>query len=293
VGVYVNQVGSCLGAGIAPRRRSRQRHRAAAESIRGKDGAQWARRKRPRRAAAAIEGTLVSITELLTLAQAQAQAVLSSPKDIVAYLAAALAASFVIGAAFVKTMIPLRWLAVASNLGFVVYGALHPQYLTLLISAVLLPINIHRARQMMRLTRRVKAAESASDLSGLWLRPYMKTRKLKKGTVLFHKGDLADHLYCLVDGQIELTEIGVMLEPGKIFGEIAFFAPDKQRTHTARCVEASTVLMVDENTLKQLYFQNPSFGFHLIGLVAGRLSQDVRRIEKRFAGTAAPQHPSH
>jgi hypothetical protein len=235
----------------------------------------------------------LSIAELLTLAQTQATAVLSSPKEIVAYLAGLLAATFVIGAAFVKTMIPLRWLAVAGNVAFVVYGALHPQYLSLVISAVLLPINIYRARQMMHLTRRVKAAEIASDLSGLWLRPYMRPRKLKKGTVLFHKGDLADHLYCLVDGQIELEDIGVMLEPGKIFGEIAFFAPDKRRTHTARCVASGTVLMVDEATLKQLYFQNPSFGFHLIGLVAGRLSEDVRRIEKRFSGSNEPVPPQH
>jgi CRP-like cAMP-binding protein len=121
----------------------------------------------------------------------------------------------------------------------------------------------------------------------------MKPRKLKKGTVLFQKGDEADRLYCLVDGEIELAEIGVMLEPGKVFGEIAFFAPDKRRTHTARCVTECTVLSVDEETLKQLYFQNPSFGFHLIGLVAGRLSQDVRRIERRFSGSDDPKLPSH
>ena len=235
----------------------------------------------------------MSIAELLLLLQQHAMAVLASPKDIAAYLAGGLAASFVIGAAFVRTMIPLRWLAVAGNLGFVIFGALRPQYLTLFVSAVLLPINIHRARQMMRLTRRVKAAEVASDQSGLWLRPYMKPRKLTADTVLFRKGDLADHLYCLVDGKIELDDIGVTLEPGKIFGEIAFFAPDKRRTHTARCVGECTVLMVDEATLKQLYFQNPSFGFHLIGLVAGRLSEDVRRIEKRFSGSDVAVPPQH
>jgi hypothetical protein len=234
----------------------------------------------------------VSFAELLSLAQAQVLAVLVSPRDLIAFVAGGLAASFVISAAFVRTMIPLRWLAVAGNMGFVVFGALRPQYLTLFVSAVLLPINIHRARQMMRLTRQVKAAEVASDQSGLWLRPYMKLRQLKPGTVLFRKGDLADHLYCLVSGQIELDDIGVMLEPGKIFGEIAFFAPDRRRTHTARCVGECTVLMVDEATLKQLYFQNPSFGFHLIGLVAARLSQDVRRIEERLDAIGRPAPPA-
>ena len=233
----------------------------------------------------------MSIVELLTQAQQHALEVLSSPKDVVAYLAGGLAASFVIGAAFVRTMIPLRWLAVAGNLGFVVFGALHPQYLTLFVSAVLLPINVRRALQMMRLTRRVKAAEAAGDHSGLWLRPYMKSRRMKPDTVLFRKGDLADHVYCLAEGQIELVEIGVRLEPGMIFGEIAFFAPDRRRTLTARCVGPCTVLMIDEVTLKQLYHQNPSFGFHLIGLVVGRLSQDVRRIEQRLAEVQSAPPP--
>ena len=234
------------------------------------------------------------MAELAALALAHVQAVLASPRDVVAYLAGALAASFVIGSAFVRTMIPLRWLAVAGNIGFIVYGALHPQYLTLFVAAVLLPINVWRARQMMRLAHRVRSVDASGDLIGLWLRPYMKARKLKAGTVLFRKGDLADHLYCLVEGRIELVEIGVQLEPGKIFGEIAFFAPDRRRTLTARCVSACTVLTIDEITLKQLYHQNPGFGFHLIELVAGRLSQDVRRVEQRIAelraGAPPPQH---
>lgn len=235
----------------------------------------------------------MSMAELLALAQAKLAATLESPREIVAYLAALAAAAFVVAGALVRTMIPLRWLAVGGNLGFVIFGALRPQYTTLLVSALLLPINVYRARQMMRLTRRVRAAELSSDMTGLWLRPYMKPRKLKAGTVLFRKGDEADHLYCLVDGAIELAEIGVRIEPGKIFGEIAFFAPDKRRTFTARCVEAATVLSIDEETLKQLYHQNPAFGFHLIALVAGRLSEDVRRIEKRFSGSDAAQPPQH
>jgi CRP/FNR family cyclic AMP-dependent transcriptional regulator len=233
----------------------------------------------------------VSIAELLTQLQAHLAATLDSPRDIVAYVAGGLAASFVIGAAFVRTMIPLRWLAVAGNVGFIIFGVLHPQYLTLFVAAVLLPINVRRALQMMRLTRRVKAAELGSDQTGLWLRPYMKPRRLRPGAVLFRKGDEADHLYCLVDGQVELVEIGLRLEPGKIFGEIAFFAPDRRRTLTARCVEAATVLSIDEVTLKQLYYQNPGFGLHLMGLVAGRLSQDVRRIEQRLAELRASLPP--
>ena len=38
-------------------------------------------------------------------------------------------------------------------------------------------------------------------------------------------------------------------------------------------------LCIDESTVKQLYFRNPKFGFEMVGLVAGRLSADVGRLQ--------------
>jgi len=231
----------------------------------------------------------LSFEQLAALVTLNVAAALSSPLSILAYLAAGLGISLVVVSAFVKTMIPLRWLAVGSNVGFLIYGALHPAIIPLLIAATLLPINVYRAAEMMRLTRRVTQAQSSSDLSGLWLRPHMKAKRYKAGTTLFHKGDQADRLYLLADGRIELADIGKILEPGKIFGEIAFFSPSRRRTHTARCVENCTILSIDESTVKQLYYQNPSFGFHLIGLVAGRLSQDIERMQNERTAAAAAE----
>ena len=72
-----------------------------------------------------------------------------------------------------------------------------------------------------------------------------------------------------------------------MFGEIAFFAPDRRRTSTARCVTPSTVFSIDEATFKQLYFQNPDFGLEIVRLIAGRLSADVRELQaKALAGNA-------
>jgi CRP-like cAMP-binding protein len=84
---------------------------------------------------------------------------------------------------------------------------------------------------------------------------------------------------------IELAETGREIEPGSIFGEIALFSPDRRRTHTARCVEDCTVLSIDESTVKPLFHQNPAFGFHLIGLVAARLSDDVERVTGQLSQT--------
>ena len=217
---------------------------------------------------------------------------LDTPQGILALTSVAIAGALVMAASFVKTMIPLRWLAVGSNLGFLCYAALAPSPPMLALHAVLLPINLWRVAEMIRLTRRVKAAAGSRDSSGLWLRPYMRRRRRPAGYVLFKQGDPADHLYLLASGRIELLEIGVVLEPGRVFGEIAFFAPDRRRTFTARCIEPCEVLSIDENTVRQLYYQNPEFGFEMVALVAGRLSADVRRLEKQIAESPHMKAPN-
>lgn len=206
---------------------------------------------------------------------------MASPRQIVAHVAALLGVAFVTVAAFVRTMTPLRWLAVGSNVGLLIFGALHPSLTTLLVAGTLLPINLWRAVEMMRITRRVERAASDADLAAIWLKPYMRPKRLRAGKVLFRKGDKADHLYLLTSGELELVEAGARLQPGRIFGEIALFSPAHVRTNTVRCLTRCVVLSIHESTVRQLYFQNPAFGFHLIGLLAARLSTDVGRAERR------------
>jgi CRP-like cAMP-binding protein len=213
---------------------------------------------------------------------------LSSPLDVLALGSVLVAAALVVVSAFVRTMIPLRWLAVGGNVGFLVYGALHPAPVMALLHGALLPINVWRATDMVRLTRRVSAAAAAQDLSGVWLKPYMRKRRYRAGQVLFHKGDAATHLYFLADGRIVFEEIHESMEAGALFGEIAFFAPDRKRSLTARCLTHCTVLCIDETTFQQLYFQNPSFGFQIVTLVAGRLMADQRRLQDQLAAARAP-----
>jgi CRP-like cAMP-binding protein len=235
------------------------------------------------------EGMPVVSAHLLDDLSHYSQAALNSPEEMLAIASVLVAAAFVLVSSFVKTMIPLRWLAIGSNLGFIVYGAMHPSYPMLLLHGALLPINVYRLVEMRRLTRRVVAASTEAELSGVWLKPYMRSRKMKAGKVLFRKGDLGDRLYLLADGKIDLVEIGASIEPGAIFGEIAFFAPDRKRRLTARCAVDSTVLSIDESTVKQLYFQNPAFGMKVIQLVAGRLSADVARVTEQLIAARADQ----
>lgn len=225
----------------------------------------------------------MSAEQLFAQASAFLMQAVSSPFQIFALLAAAIACGLTVSSSFVKTMVPLRFFAVGSSLGFLIYGLLHPSPVMAVLHGTLLPINLYRLREMARLTRRVRAASASADTSGVWLRPYMKTNRRAAGSVLFDKGDTAEHLYLLASGRVEFVEIGQSVGPGQMFGEIAFFAPGNRRTLSARCSEDSVVLSVDQDTVRQLYFQNPAFGFELVGLVAGRLTADIARLQDQLA----------
>lgn len=204
---------------------------------------------------------------------------LSQPEQLLALASAGIAALLVVISAFVRTMIPLRWLAVASNVGFIIYGLSYPAPLMVMLHTVLLLVNLWRVRQMIQLTHRV--ARSAADPRQLeiWLRPYMRSKQYDAGTEIFANGELASRMYYLASGEVSLPEVGRTLHAGAMFGEIAFFAPDRRRSSSAHCVTDCTLLSIDEDTFKQLVYQNPDFGLEVVRLIAGRLTGDIRRLQ--------------
>ena len=221
-----------------------------------------------------------ALTRLAEIAD-RALASLAQPDQLLALASVVLAGLLVIVSAFVKTMIPLRWLAVGSNAGFIVYGLAYPSPLMVVLHAVLLPVNLWRVRQMVTLTRRVMAVAVTPAQMQTWLRPYMRSRRLRAGTTIFSLGDAADRMYFLVSGRIDLPEIHVTLEAGEMFGEIAFFTPERLRRSSARCATACTVMSIDEDTFRQLVYQNPDFGLEIVRLIATRLSADLQRLKGR------------
>ena len=84
-------------------------------------------------------------------------------------------------------------------------------------------------------------------------------------------------LYRQVAGGLDL---GVPIEPGRIFGEIAIFFNDRTRTQTVRCVTACSVMEINATTVHELFFQNPPFAFHLMELLAKRLRSDIQRASE-------------
>ncbi len=193
--------------------------------------------------------------------------------DIVGYAAsAAVLATFCM-----STMIPLRILALGSNLLFMAYGYVDHLYPVLMLHAILFPVNALRLVQFQRLIRDMRGAHH-EDLTIKSLLPYMTRRKIAAGETLVRKGDKADRLYYLVDGELEITDFNKVLKSGAMVGEVGVFAPNHLRTATVVCRTDCTLFELTEQKARQLYFQDRSFGFAVLQLIIARLLENNDRL---------------
>jgi hypothetical protein len=179
------------------------------------------------------------------------------------------AAIFVAASFYMKTMIPLRILAIFSNVTFMIYGAFGGLWPVLILHMFLFPLNIIRLIQMYKLSKRVREAKTG-NFPVESLIPYMNKQKYKKGDVVFRKGDKADKIYYIEAGGIYLEEIDRDVPAGEVLGEVGIFSPYNQRTATGVCSSDSILHTISDEKIIQLYYQNPSFGFHVVQLIIRR-----------------------
>ncbi len=191
--------------------------------------------------------------------------------DVLGYAASA----SVLATFCMSTMVPLRIIAIGSNVLFIAFGALAHIYPVLVLHIVLLPVNTMRLIQILRLIKGVKAAH-VGDLSVESLLPFMSRRFVKAGQTLMIKGDNADRMYYLVNGKMEIRELGKILEPGAVLGEIGVFARDQKRTATVACISDCELYELSESKAKQLYFQDRSFGLAVLQLIIARLMENMQ-----------------
>jgi hypothetical protein len=211
--------------------------------------------------------------------------------DLLGYCAAA--ASLVAFSA--KTMIPLRVAAIVSNVLFISYGIAGMHGPPVILHATLLPLNIHRLVAMRRLIQRVGEASRTQTFNATWLQPYMKPKSFRAGDIIFCKGEIADGAFYLTFGRIRFPELDRTAEGGLLFGEIAMFTPGGTRTLSCLCETDVETLFITSDDLRQLYFQNPQFGFQLVRLIVGRLVGQIDTLERerrrRPAAEAATSAP--
>jgi Cyclic nucleotide-binding domain len=196
----------------------------------------------------------------------------------IANILALIGAIFFVATLLMRTMVPLRVTGIISDVFFIGYGVLSGTVTTLMLYLLLLPINIFRLAQMLRLVKRARIA-AQGDLSMDWLKPFMNRRQYGKGDVLFRKGDRANEMFFTVTGKFLVTELGIELPPGRLVGELGFLAPDNRRTQSLECTEDGQVLAITYERLLEIYFQNPEFGYYFLRLSTERLLQNITRLE--------------
>ena len=226
----------------------------------------------------------MSFAELFGLLQQKTVEELSNINFAVVF--AVIGSGFYVVTYYMKTMVPLRIVGIIGNLFFIGYGYFYPQYFTLILYVGILPINIFRLLEMQRLIRQVRDSAS-TDQSMDWLKPFMTKRSYKKGDVLFRKNDRAYEMFYVVTGKFLVSEIGVTIPAGQVFGELGLLAPENRRTSSVECVESGGVLTITYDKVQELYFQNPTFGFYFLRLTTERLLQNITRLETMLACDAA------
>jgi CRP/FNR family transcriptional regulator, cyclic AMP receptor protein len=185
-------------------------------------------------------------------------------------------------AAHARTIIPLRIAAIVANVLAMMYSSLHGTYPTMALNAILLPINAWRLRAMLHLIRDIDVA-TKSDMSVDWLLPFTRPVQFKAGDIIMQRGDYATAAFYVVSGEVEMVEINASFGKGTLVGEIGLFTPDGKRTMTVRAKTDVHAAQIDYDRFKELYFQNPQFGFRLLHLIVARLQST-----REFSQAAAP-----
>lgn len=202
--------------------------------------------------------------------------------DIVGFVASAL----LLATFTVRTMIPLRILGISTSAVFLAYGFLNDLLPIIALHLILLPLNLYRFFEMHRLTHEMRDAGEGKNGFAAFL-PFMGGVSLSAGATLFRKGDRADDMYVLTSGRVRLPDADVDIEPGELVGEVGMFAPEGQRMMTAVCTDDCRLQRITRDRVRELVFQNPRIGFYLIGLVTGRLLENLKKLER-----GSPQAPT-
>ena len=116
--------------------------------------------------------------------------------------------------------------------------------------------------------------------------PHALTRKVKKGTVLFRKGDTGTNLYAVCAGAVRVSApsdqgkdaVFNLIVPGEIFGEIAFL-DGGPRTADAVMIESGELMVIERRDFLPLLHDYPELALRLLEILCGRLRRTSEQVE--------------
>ena len=100
-----------------------------------------------------------------------------------------------------------------------------------------------------------------------------RPRLYQAGKFVFSIGDVADEMYVVIDGKVELiihSKVTETVEAGGLFGETAMFE-DLPRVATALVKSDATLVSVDRRRFALLEQQHPNLALRLVSIIADRL----------------------
>lgn len=193
-----------------------------------------------------------------------------------AYTLGCLGAALMLASYLMKSMLPLRVVALVACCFLAAYGALAQALPTLLLYGALIPVNLKKTLEMRKLVKAIENARADTPLSE-WLLPHMHRRTVKAGTVLWRKGDPATEMLYLEQGNLRLQEYDELLIEGALVGEIGLFAPDNRRTLTLAAQTDCVLYSLTSEELGLLVYQEPKLPFLLMKLIVARLMHDTEK----------------
>ena len=202
----------------------------------------------------------------LTLAQA------------VGYLASVL----VFATFYMRTMLPLRGVAIGSNISFLVYGLLLHLWPVAILHALLLPLNTIRLIQIRRMLDNIQTAR-ATDVDIHAIARSFTLMRYAKGAAVFRRGEPADSAFYVAKGEVSFPEIRARCAAGELFGEIGVFSSGRVRTASAFCATDAELYRIDEHAIVMAFYQDPAFAFSVLRLVTQRLLGNFAHLESELA----------
>jgi CRP/FNR family cyclic AMP-dependent transcriptional regulator len=189
-----------------------------------------------------------------------------------------------------RTMQPLRIVAIASNVAFLIYGLAFQLWPIAILHALLLPLNIIRLVQIRRVLAHIESV-SVRDVDVLKLLPYLDHADYPAGTVLFRRGDPTDGAYYIASGEVEIPEARVRLQPGQFFGEVGVFSSSRVRTASAVCASPARLHKIANHDLAVAFYRDPVLAFALVRLITDRMEDNSRRAAQAMAAPQVSMEP--